>query len=377
MRRVATKPRANWIGRVEALGFDFHTIESTPYWDERAYYEFTAAEIDQIEDAADSLHRLSLQAVQHIVDDRLYALLGIQPAAAKLVEESWQRRDPSLYGRFDLAYRGDGPPKLLEYNADTPTSLFESAVIQWQWLEDTAPGADQFNSIHEALVERWRTIQAGADNFGELHLASVAPHPEDEGTVRYLQATAIESDLKTKVLAIQDLGWNGTGFTDLENVRVGHLFKLYPWEWLVKESFAGHIGPSGMVMIEPAWKMLLSNKGLLAVLWDLFPEHPNLLPAAFDRAAVPGDMVVRKPIFGREGANITIERSGEIIAQADGPYGDAGYVYQAYTPLAEDGGNYAVLGAWMVGDKCHGMGIREDDTLITRNTSRFVPHLFR
>jgi glutathionylspermidine synthase len=120
--------------------------------------------------------------------------------------------------------------------------------------------------------------------------------------------------------------------------------------------------------------MLLSNKGLLPILWELFPDHPNLLPASFDAGRIHGDYVV-KPLLSREGANVVIHRGGETIA-ADGDYGAEGCIYQAYTPIPRFGDDYVTIGAWIVGDEPAGIGMREDATPITRNTSRFVPHYF-
>lgn len=377
MRRHTIPPRADWRDRAAALNFDFHTIDDAPYWDESVYWEFSADEIDTIEDAADELHALSLQAVEHVIANDWLEPLGIRGLAAELVRDSWRRRDPSLYGRFDFAWTGDGPPKLLEYNGDTPTSLFEAAVIQWDWLEDFAPQADQFNSLHEALVERWQQLSRAGAIAAPLHLTCATPHVEDEGTLRYLHATALAAGLSAKVLPIADIGWDGRAFVDLDDQQIATLFKLYPWEWLAAEPFAAHLAPAGPTLLEPAWKMVLSNKGLLAVLWHLFPDHPNLLPAAFDRAAVAARRVVHKPLFSREGANVTIQDGPWVTASVDGPYGAEGFVWQEWTPLAGAGSVTAVLGAWMVGDKCHGLGIREDEGPITRDSSRFVPHLFR
>jgi glutathionylspermidine synthase len=378
MERISTPPRADWRDKVEAIGFDFHTIDAAPYWDERACYSFTAAEIDAIDDAAVELHKMCLAAVDYAVKGNYLGSFGLPPGAAELAAESWRRRDPDVYGRFDLVYDGKGPPKLLEYNADTPTSLFEAAVVQWHWLQDLHPDADQFNSIHEGLVERWGELSQQFPGFTSLHLACAMPHAEDEGTVRYLQATALEAGLSTKVLGMHEIGWNGQDFVDVEGEPIRFLFKLYPWDWLLKEDFGGHIGPSGVAMIEPAWKMLVASKAILSLLSHLYPDSPYLLPATFDPADIPkGAKAVKKPLLGREGSNVEVIEDGRVLLGNDGPYGEEGFIYQAFQPLPDFQNNYPVIGAWMVGDKCRGIGIREDDTPITRNSSRFVPHLFR
>ena len=376
MRRVAGEARPDWAARVEALGFDFHTVDRAPYWDESAHYEFSLAEVEAVEDAADELHARCLEVVERVVREDLFARLAIGEAGKQMVRETWERGDPTLYGRFDFAYDGSGPPKLLEYNADTPTSLLEASVIQWQWLEDRFPDADQFNSLHEGLVERWREIVKAGSGWNNLHFACVMPHAEDEGTARYLMATALEAGLSTKLLGMQQIGWNGERFLDHEDDAIERLFKLYPWEWLLNDEFGLHLEAASLGLIEPAWKMVLANKGVLALLWEMFPDHPNLLQAEFEPPPA-GISHVKKPLLGREGANVTIVRDDTTLAAADGPYGAEGFIYQAYQKLPEYAGNHTVVGAWMVGEKCRGMGLREDAGPITRNTSRFVPHLFR
>ncbi len=376
MERSKITPRPDWPAQVEALGFDFYKSDGIPYWDESACWRFTAAEIDEIEAAANKLHELALQAVDRIVAQRLYPLLGIAPEIGKQIEESWKRADPSLYGRFDLIYDGKNPPKLLEYNADTPTALFEAAVVQWNWKEQVFPKGDQFNSLHEALVARWQAFRVGRRDADRRYATCATPHPEDETTVQYIGATAEEAGYRAKFIPIQDIGWDGARFVDLDGETMSTVFKLYPWEWMMKEDFGANIRPSGARFVEPMWKMLLSNKGILAVLWDMFPEHEYLLPAYTTPEKLQGKRVVRKAMLGREGANIRISDGDKVLAETGGDYGEEGFVYQAFAePLCVDG-NYVTLGAWMIGDECHGMGVREERSLIITNTSRFVPHYF-
>ncbi|HLY54891.1 MAG TPA: glutathionylspermidine synthase family protein [Stellaceae bacterium] len=378
MLRYPLDPRPDWQSRLEALGFDFYRPEGVPYWQESACYGFTAAEIDTVEAAANELHGLCLQAVERIVSERLYPLLGIAPEIGRLIEVSWQRRDPAVYGRFDLVYDGVEPPKMLEYNADTPTSLFEAAIVQDNWREQVRPQSDQFNSLHEALVDRWRSFLVGRRNIEILYVTTATPNPEDETTVQYLGQTAIEAGWRTKFLPIQEIGWDSGNrvFVDLDGLPMRQVFKLYPWEWIMAEEFGPNVARSGANFIEPIWKMVLSNKGLLPILWAMFPEHENLLPAFRDPAPLAGKPCVRKPALGREGANIRITDGSAVLAESDGTYAESGYIYQAFVEPPAFDGNYANLGAWMIGDTCHGMGVREDDTLIMANRSRFVPHFF-
>ncbi|HEX9835996.1 MAG TPA: glutathionylspermidine synthase family protein [Alphaproteobacteria bacterium] len=375
MQRVATEPRPDWREHVERdLGFAFHTIDGAPYWDETACYRFTAAEVDALEDAAAELEQMALALVDRVVAAGApeYARLRIPEAAWGAIERSWKSAEKNLYGRFDLSYDGNGPPKLLEYNADTPTALFEAAVVQWDWLEALWPGRDQFNSLHERLIEAWKNFGIGRRR---VHFAAVKNHAEDEGTVEYLRDTATQAGLQTARVAVEDIGWDGRHFLDLDGRPIEVLFKLYPWEWIVGEAFGEHLLAGAAQVIEPAWKMVLSNKAALALLWEMAPDHPNLLPAALEPNLLEGTLV-RKPIFGREGANVQVIERDRVVAETGGAYGAEGFVYQAHAGLPAFDGNYPVIGAWVVASQPAGIGIREDSTAITRDTSRFVPHYF-
>ena len=202
----------------------------------------------------------------------------------------------------------------------------------------------------------------------------MADSQEDWGNLDYLRDTAIQAGWQTFSLPVERIGWNGTKFVDEFNLPIEALVKLYPWEWLVREDFGPALLASTMQVIEPAWKMLLSNKAILVVLWELYPDHPNLLPAYYEPAPL-GSKYVKKPKLAREGANVSMV-DGATVKTTEGDYGAEGFVYQAVAPLPKFGDDYALIGSWIVGDKPAGIGIREDTSPITRNTSRFVPHYF-
>ena len=376
IRRTLT-PRPDWRAKVEAEGLIWHGAGDRPYWDEGACYSFTLAEIEGIEAATGELYRLFLAAGQAIVDDqRLMDRFAIPPAFHQPIRDAWNDEPPALnFGRFDLGYDGAGPPKLFEFNCDTPTSLLEAAVIQWSWKEEVFPDADQFTSLHDKLVAKWRDI--ASDLPPRVHFAHVADDAgEDAVTTGYLRDTAEAAGIATVPILIGDLGWDEDRrcFADLDEAPVEAVFKLYPWEWLANEAFAPQLIESlaDTLWIEPVWKMIWSNKAILPILWQFNPGHPNLLPASFD---VPAGDAVAKPLLAREGANVSIRRAGSILAETAGDYGDEGYVYQDIYRLPETApGCFPVLGSWVVDGEPAGMGIREDG-LITTNTARFVPHV--
>ncbi len=372
MKRHACSPRPDWRARVEAVGLTYHSHEHGPYWDESACYELTAVEVNALESAANTLHQLCIEAAEAVIENGWWSRLGIPASAVPAILNSWERDDFSLYGRFDFSCDGSGAPKLLEYNADTPTALVEAAVAQWFWLQDTHAAADQFNSIHERLIEAWRRW-AGQT----IHFSSIKEHPEDEMTVLYLRDTCEQAGVNTKAVFIEDLGWDAKTkrFVDLDHQPIERCFKLYPWEWMWHETFGAQLTGEPVQFIEPTWKMLLSNKGLLPVLWELFPGHPNLLPA-YETAAPLGDSFIRKPKLSREGANVTWVERGVVLEENVGDYGEEGHVYQAVATLPEFAGNHPIFGVWMVDHEAAGLGIREDTRRITGNLSRFVPHYF-
>ncbi|MBZ4020649.1 glutathionylspermidine synthase family protein [Streptomyces purpurogeneiscleroticus] len=392
MERHTIEPRPGWQQIVEAQGLIYPLTRYPddslrPYWDESAYYSFTLPEVEALEEVVEELHGMCLAAAAHIVEHDRFADLGIDdPRQAGLIAEAWQRRDelPSLYGRFDLHYDGTGPAKMLEYNADTPTSLVEAASAQWFWMEDRFVGADQWNSLHERLVEAWRRQAKLLPPGAPLHFAHSAGDElgEDLMTVAYLEETAQQAGLETVAISMEEIGWDSLSgrFVDQRLKFIRSCFKLYPWEWLATDRFGPHVldtldnggGTGTTLWIEPAWKMLLSNKALLAILWELYPGHPNLLPAYLDGPRELADTAgyVAKPLLGREGAGVTVHRAG-----AEPVVRDERCCYQEFAPLPDFDGNRVVLGAWVVEDEAAGLGIRESAGLITDEYARFLPHV--
>ncbi|QNJ95574.1 glutathionylspermidine synthase family protein [Mycolicibacterium fluoranthenivorans] len=383
MRREHSSPRPGWERIVAEQGMCFGTPArdsagaDRPYWDESVHYVFDMDEVLSLEASVEVLHSMCLDAVEHVVLAERYRDFGLPEWTWEHIEKSWRRSDPHLYGRFDLRYDGRRPPVLLEYNADTPTSLLEAAILQWHWKTDVFPADDQWNSLHERLVARWDEIRDRLPGK-ETHFtwSSADASGEDNVTLGYIQECAAEAGLHTVGLSIEDIGFDRDlgCFVDLEEAPIASLFKLYPWEWILDDDFGRHaldLLPSTM-WVEPLWKTLLSNKAILAVLWEMYPGHPNLLPAYLDS---PHELTeyVRKPKLGREGANISVVGAGQDM-ETGGVYGEEGYVYQLLDPLPKFDDMRPALGAWIVGDESAGLGIRETSGLITDDGAAFVPH---
>lgn len=384
MKRIALAERPDWKALAERLGFRFHTIDGERYWDESAYYAFTLQQIERdIEDPTRELHDMAMHFVDEAVgSEEMLDRLAIPVDYRDWIRDSWKSGQPHLYGRMDLAYDGIGPAKLYELNYDTPTALYEAAYFQWLWLEQQAQAgvlpakADQYNRIQEALCEAFAFLAREKRIAPTVHFSAVRESEEDRATVSYLRDCAHQVGIATDYVAIEDIGLSDAGwFTDERDAVIRTLFKLYPLEFMMVERFGPALRANTMQLVEPAWKAILSNKAVLPLLWERHEGHPNLLPSYFEsesRRLAPG--WVRKPLFSREGANIDVlTHEGESIS-SPGPYDDCSAILQAYHPLPMFDGHFPLVGSWVIADEPAGMGMREDATLITRNTSRFVPH---
>ena len=384
MQRVPIAERPGWKNLAERLGFGFHSMYGAPYWDESHAYKFSLKQIEKdIEDPSVELWGMCLDLVSQVVSERsLLTRLAIPDVYHDWIKASWERHDPSLYGRFDFHYDGSSPAKMLEFNADTPTALYETGFFQWVWLEQQIeaghlPAAsDQFNSVQDVLIERLSDLFAPGYN---LHFASVKDHEEERATVSYLMDCAKQAGINCHFVAIQDIGLDHKGqFVDQGNFRIQTAFKLYPWEDMFREEFGPALAGAKQTWIEPPWKAILSNKGILPLLWEMFPNHPNLLPSWFaddvDERKMNDFPYVRKPLFSREGANISIHRPETPSFETPGDYGAEGYILQAYHAPSKFGDDYTMIGSWIVGDEACGLCIREDKAEVTQDLSRFIPH---
>lgn len=381
MRRITSKPRENWQNLAESLGFSFHSIGGDVYWDETAYYQFSTKQIENdIEQPTEEIHEMCISLVEDAIkDESIFKRLAIPEAYWDYIVQSWKNGSPHLYGRMDLSYSNNGPAKLLELNYDTPTSLYESAFFQLVWLEqmiakgELPTNTDQFNSIQEKLTLALQITKPSQP----LYFAAVKDAEEDQGTIAYFRDIAQSAGLATKQINIEDIGLTNEGkFIDLENKPIPSLFKLYPWEFIFEAPFGQAIINSDTCFIEPAWKAILSNKGILALLWEKFPNHPNLLPCFMVQDNQPLKAGwVKKPFFSREGANIEICTEQHEQIKVDGPYDNCPQIIQKFHPLPKFGESYTLIGSWVIGDRAAGIGIREDNSLITKDTSRFLPHI--
>jgi glutathionylspermidine synthase len=371
MKRMPLQPREDWRSRVERDGLVWHADADGLCWNESAVYEFAPSEIEKVRAVACDLENIFMQAAGHVLSEGLWSRVGIDERDVSVVKASWERGENSLHGRFDLLLDEDGNPKLLEYNSETALLLVESAVVQRGWLQDVMPSSAQWNSIHECLVAGWRDVREE-----HVHLAWRPRHREVEETIRYMARVVREAGKTASLMPLHRLGWRRSDrtFVDESSAPVTCCYKLYPWEWMLCEPFAGHLGHSETRFIEPLWRLILSSKGMLCLLWELFPDHPALMPCHESAEQMRGPFV-SKPLFGHEGQNIEIWEDGAITAGRQGEYENERRVFQQLIRSPRHDGRIAQLGVWMVRGKPVGLGMRESMHPIISGDSSFVPHV--
>lgn len=387
MRRVSIKPRADWRPGLRKYPYGVRAMSAGALWREDACYEFTASQIDLIESVADELHIMAREAVRLVVERKLFRTLGLPGDLIRHIEASWtdywsggrmNEREGGLIGRLTLAYDGRDQIKLLGLNYEIPDGLFASSLIQRNWRDAQSLEADQFNGLHEALVERWEELATCFPTRNHVHLTCATPDPLREGELVYLSGTASEAGVSSRLVPLQQIGWDGSRFVDDEGSSIGWMGKLYPWENLYDDAFQQRLRSGGVNVVAPLWSSLMSNHGLLAVLWDLYPRHANLCPASFDPAELGGaDLLTGRDLFGLDAApQRIIDRDRNIVV--DGGLADDRPAVWFETPQGfEQDGAHAVLHAWVIADKCLGMSVREGDSPLIGPSASVVPHVFR
>ncbi|MCA3260561.1 MAG: glutathionylspermidine synthase family protein [Telmatospirillum sp.] len=365
-------------GIARSLGLDPAYDDGAVYIDPREAVLFDKAEIDALYDASAELERLCLELVERVVADEDYARFGLSDLAARMVAQSWRQGQRNLVGRFDLAFVPGSAPKLIEYNAETPVMLVEAATFQAAWHKRHFPNDLQWNEIEARLVAAW-----GAMGLARLpvHFAGAAGDGDAALTLDLLAKCAEAAGFATKRLDIEAIGWDGEKFLDGEDAPIRTLFKLYPWSWMLADAFGAHMADAEILTIEPAWKMLLADKRMLAALWEMFPNHPNLLQASLEPSDIGGPAVA-KPALGRNGDGVKLFANGLDAAQTGGDAEpadtrDGPVVLQKMAPLGTLGATQLLASTWMVASQPAGLAVRGAEAELVGARARFIPHIVR
>lgn len=375
---------------LESIGFSWHTDEDGSDYLDNRFICVSKNEANAYYEAANELYDMFIAAAQNVIDNDRFDELGIPFNLIDAIKMSWENEVHwHLYGRFDFAGGLDGKPiKLIEFNADTPTSLFESAILQWAILKQNNLDEHlQFNSIYESLMDNFKrliTLDESVEEFEEHYrgwkilFSSVAGNKEEELTTKLLAHIAKDAGFECDFAYVDEVEFGEEGIFK-NGVNYEYWFKLIPWEEIAIEEgelamlLTQIMRNQKAIILNPAYTLLFQSKGILKILWELYPNHPLLLESSYE--PLQGKDFVRKPMFGREGANISIIKDDVKLQENIGPYGNNKMIYQQYYELNSNENEYYQAGVFFAYEGC-GLGFRKGG-LIIDNASKFVGHIIK
>ncbi len=339
--------------------------------------------------AAADLYEMYIQAAEHVIKYKKYDELGIPKPLIPLIEYTWENDENwHLYGRFDLSGGLDGKPiKLIEFNADTATCIPETAIIQWASLMANGLSEnEQFNTLFESLIKTFQNLKKLNPRLEPAILFSTMKgFPEDDTNVSVLAEAAKEAGFEVEIEYIENIEFSqneGIFKVISENdsfVQYPFWFKLIPWEFIAWDEpdlipiLTELVLNKKLIILNPPYALLFQSKGLLKVLWELFPNHPLLLECKSE--PIYGKKSVKKVLFGREGANISIVSSyGIPTIISNGEYDNQNSIYQEYSDfLKDENDSYYQAGVFFSSEPC-GLGFRKGGEIID-NTGMFCGHV--
>jgi len=376
---------------LDDIGFTWHTDSDGSKYISDELIQLSQEEAEAYYEAANAVYDMYVEAAEYVIENNLFFDLGIPFNLIEMIKKSWENDVHwHIYGRFDFAGGIDGQPiKLIEFNADTPTALFETALLQWAILKyNNMDEEKQFNNVYEAISDNFKrliTLFDDTEKFNELYdgwkilFSSIEGNDEEEATTKLLQQMASDAGFVTSFEFLQHVHFDDNGIYDKNENPYEYWFKLYPWEDIATDepelaTTLTHIMEyQKAIILNPAYTLLFQSKGMLAILHELFPDSPYLLEASFE--PIKGIKQVEKPVFGREGANTKIiEADGSTETQTNGPYDNYKKIYQEYVEFPEDiQGNKYQAGVFFAYEAC-GVGFRKGGKILD-NMSKFVGHV--
>ncbi|WP_418180530.1 glutathionylspermidine synthase family protein [Aliarcobacter lanthieri] len=379
---------------LESIGFVWHTDSDNSSYISDELVVISEEEAENYYEATNELYDMFAEAGQYVIDNDLFHELNIPFNLVEIIKESWENDVHwHLYSRFDLAGGIDGKPiKLIEFNADTPTSLFETAIIQWAILKKNNLNEEsQFNNLYEALKDNFKriiTLDSDIEKFDEYYsklgwkilFSSISSSNEDINTTKLLQHIASESGFNTDFEFIENVQFSDDGIFKNDEL-FEFWFKLIPWEDIaIEESqlaliLTEIIKEKKAIIFNPAYTLMFQSKAFMKILWDLYPNHPLLLETSFE--PLVGKKYVEKRAFGREGANTKIVNSdGSIDEQTSGEYEGHKAIYQEYVEFPKDEKeNFYQAGVFYSYEAC-ALGFRRGGKILN-NMSKFVGHMIK
>jgi len=377
---------------LEEIGLDWHTDSDGTDYIASELVHVNQEESEAYYEAANTIYDMYVQAAEHVIENDLFFEIGIPFNLVDTIKESWENDVHwHLYGRFDFAGGIDGKPiKLIEFNADTPTGLFETAILQWALLKDNGlDEASQFNNVYEAISENFKRLVMLFDDPADFDkhydgwkilFSSIEGHSEEEVTTRLLQKMAEDAGFETRFAFLDEVGFDDEGIYAAEEA-CEYWFKLFAWEDLATDEpelviqLQTIMNNRKAIILNPAYTLLFQSKGMMKILCDLFPDSPYLLETSFE--PLKGKAYVEKRLFGREGANTKIVNAdGTVMDEKEGDYGHHKAIYQEYVEFPQDDKEQSYqAGVFFAYEAC-GLGFRRGGKILD-NMSKFVGHIIK
>lgn len=390
---------------VEAMGGHFLTAVAS---EQRRYFILSQSIQGELEQATNELHGLFMHATEYVLNnDELLGKFNLPAAILPKIRHSWDNRlNHLITSRFDFALTKEGL-KVYEYNCDSASCYMEAGKVQGKWAQHyrVTDGEDGGKDLFAELVQTWKKH----DTIGVIHILC-DNDPEEQYHALFMQDAIRAAGLSSKLLiGLSGLTWDAQGdVVDADGVRIEWVWKTWAWETALdqiredlqantlsaSDSGAQTYEPSwvagqavklsdvllhkNIMVFEPLWSLIPSNKAILPVLWQLFPHHPLLLNASFTLTdELQNSGYVAKPIVGRCGANIAIfDHEDNLLEATKGKFSEQNKIYQELCPLPLVDRYYTQICTFSAAGFYAGSGIRADTSMVINKASDCLPLRF-
>jgi glutathionylspermidine amidase/synthetase len=353
--------------------------------------------LQELKRATNELHALFMHATDYVLrDDSLLEKFNIPRGVWPRIQQSWDnRRNQMITGRFDFALSARGL-KVYEYNCDSASCHMDAGKIQGKWAAHFGcdVGRDPGHRLQQALVDAWRD----SDVDDVLHIL-IDRDLEETFHALFMQEAMEAAGIPSKILhGMSGVTWNVDGdVVDADGVKIRWVWKTWAWETALDQLRAecdddeerlvlpGRpragaprlvdvlLRPEVMVY-EPLWTLIPSNKAILPVLCQLFPNYPYLLESAFELTeTIRSRGYVQKPIVGRCGANIRLYDENQVLMEeTSGSFESRSQVYQELFMMPVVGNDNVQVCTFTAAGTYAGACVRIDPSLVITADSDVV-----
>ena len=363
--------------------------------DNEKYYMLSQTAMTALESATDELHGMFMHATNYVLaHPELLPSFGLPSSIMAKIKQSWDNRlNELITSRFDFSLSPRGL-KVYEYNCDSASCYMEVGKVQGKWARQAGlkHGQDAGQNLFKELIDAWRGSALKKDARRLIHILQ-DDDPEEAYHALFMQQAIKAAGYNCKiVVGLESLSWDPQGnIIDAQGEPVSWVWKTWAWEtaldqmrseWEQDESQAQEFSSSwtagqsprlvdvllrdNIMVFEPLWTLIPSNKAILPVLWSLFPNHPLLLNTSVELTdALKASGYVIKPIVGRCGANIQlIDENNQILANKEGAFADREQIYQQLFALPKVADYFVQVCTFTAAGNYAGSGVRVDSSMI-------------